>query len=145
MLGTRTHTHSQTGPSPGALARVLEERAAADGEVIFMLTDGHHVRLALNLLLNLEEHRLRHHLVIASSPDACESLWWRSRGLGLSVGCGYSSFLGRGRSAAMDAGLDAYALADDHIELRWLAALAASAHSTSPSHPCWPIQATAGG
>ena len=37
--------------SPGTLRRVLSQRASASGEIIFMLTDEHHLRLALNLLL----------------------------------------------------------------------------------------------
>lgn len=105
--------------APGALARVLQLRASADGEIIFMLTDQHHERLALNLLLNLGELGLHHHLTIASSSEVCDSLWRRSRGLGLSLGCGRSTFLRRGVSAAWDAGLDAYGLDDDHVYHLW--------------------------
>lgn len=101
------------------LTRVLARRASATREIIFMLTDEHHVRLALNLLLNLEELHLRHHLVVANSRKACKLLWARARVLGLSIGCGTSSFLRRGVSARHDAGLNAYGIEDGHVYHLW--------------------------
>ena len=105
--------------SPGALASVLARRASAEGEIIFMLTDAHHVRLALNLLLNLDELGLRHHLVIASSPSVCAQLAARAHPIGVSLGCGHSSFLRRGEDARIDVGLDAYAIDDQHVYHLW--------------------------
>ena len=104
--------------APGVLARVLALRAV-DREIIFMLSDAHHVRMALNLILNLDALGLHHHVVIASSADVCSSLWRRSRGLGLSLACGTSSFLQRGQSAAIDGGLAAYGIGDDHVYHLW--------------------------
>ena len=98
----------------GALARALANRAI-DQEIIFMLTDQRHERLALNLLLNLAELGLHHHLTIASSSDVCTSLWRRSQGLDLSLACGHSTFLRRGQSASTDAGLAAYGIGDAHV------------------------------
>ena len=103
----------------GALAAALSQRASATREIIFMLTDEHHERLALNLLLNLEELKLHHHLVIAKSAEVCAALWARAERLGLSLGCGWSSFLHRGTSSALDAGLDAYAIEDSHVYHLW--------------------------
>ena len=106
--------------APGMLASALKARASPDGEIIFMLTDESHVRLALNLILNLEELRLSHHLVVASTATACDALWARARQLKLSIGCGTSSFLQRGSStAAHDAGLRAYGIGDSHVYHLW--------------------------
>ena len=106
--------------APGMLASALKARASPDGEIIFMLTDESHVRLALNLILNLEELRLSHHLVVASTAAACDALWARARQLKLSTGCGTSSFLQRGSStAAHDAGLRAYGIGDSHVYHLW--------------------------
>ena len=84
-----------------------------------MLTDEHHMRLSLNLLLNLEEHKLRHHLVITSSAAVCAALWARAEPIGLSLGCGHSSFLHRGTDAAIEAGIAAYSFADTHVYHLW--------------------------
>lgn len=105
--------------APDALAQALKVRASASGEIIFMLTDEHHLRLAINLLLNLEELRLHHHLVIASSADVCDAIWARAQKIGLSLGCGHSSFLHRGQSARIDAGLHAYGIQDGHVYHLW--------------------------
>ena len=104
---------------PGALARALAVRATQSREIIFMLTDDHHVRLALNLLLNLDELKLHHHLIIASRPEVCAATWARAQQIGLSLGCGHSSFLHRGSSARIDAGLDAYNIEDTHVYHLW--------------------------
>ena len=104
---------------PNALSRVLEKRATSDGEIIFMLTDEHHIRLALNLLLNLDGLGLHHHLVVASSAEVCKSLWRRARRVNVSLGCGYSSFLQRGTSPSLDAGLAAYGIEDAHVYHLW--------------------------
>ena len=104
---------------PGALARALAVRATPSREIIFMLTDDHHVRLALNLLLNLDELKLHHHLIIASRPRVCATTWARAQQIGVSLGCGHSSFLHRGSSARIDAGLDAYAIEDTHVYHLW--------------------------
>ena len=59
-----------------------------------MLSDQHTVRFALNLLLNLEELGLFHHMVIASSADVCSELQARAEQTttGTTIGCGYSTF-----------------------------------------------------
>ena len=102
------------------LARALHCRASLTGEIIFMLADERSSRSALNLLLNLDQLQLRHHLVIASSPAACTVLWRRARWIGnLSLGCGHSTFLQRGSNAAIDAGLAAYGIEDEHVYHLW--------------------------
>ena len=70
----------------GALAAALSQRASATREIIFMLTDEHHERLALNLLLNLEELKLHHHLVIAKSAEVCAAP--EKESMDLMRGCG---------------------------------------------------------
>ena len=53
---------------PATLRRMLSFRGSSTHEVIFMLTDIHHVRLALSLLINLDELGLHHHLGV---PIVC--------------------------------------------------------------------------
>ena len=125
------HTRRRRPPLPdlgdlasaGILLRALASRSSAEGEIIFMLTDERHLRLSLNLLLNLEALGLSHHLVISTSSAACLSLWERARPLNLSLGCGWSSFLHRnattGATAAHDAGLVAYGIEDSHVYHLW--------------------------
>lgn len=106
---------------PERRAHAFATRASDDGELIFLLTDERRLRLALNLLLNLEEFELYHHVVVASTSAVCSELWARARRIGLSLGCVTSSFLRRGMSARTDAGLDAYGFADDHVYHLWWA------------------------
>ena len=73
----------------------------------------------LNLLLNLDELQLYHHLVIAQSSEACAATWARAKPIGVSLGCGHSSFLRRGSSARVDAGLEAYGIEDGHVYHLW--------------------------
>ena len=78
------------------------------------------MRLVLNLLLNLEDLGLQHHLVVSPSSAACAALSLRAERVGVSVGCGQSSFLQRGTtSAQVDAGLDAYDISDSHVYHLW--------------------------
>jgi hypothetical protein len=123
----RSSTSARIAPLPdagdlaasGALARALVRRASASREIIFMLSDKHHMRLALNLLLNLDELSLHHHLTIASTRAVCTAMWARAEPIGLSLGCGHSTYLHRGSSDAVDAGLDAYNIGDDHVYHLW--------------------------
>lgn len=105
--------------SPGALARALSIRATDDHEIIFIIVAEHKVRLVLNLILNLDQLRLHHHLVVAPSSAACSELSARAQRLNLSVGCGQSSFLRRGVSSQIDAGLAAYDIGDSHVYHTW--------------------------
>ena len=78
------------------LDRVLKTRASDSGEIIAALTDATRLKFAVNLLLNMEELDLHHHLVLTSSQVTCDALWRRTHRLSqLSVGCAYSSFLRR--------------------------------------------------
>jgi hypothetical protein len=125
--GRRNRTRRRHLPAAGdlsnssSLAAALAVRASDEGEFIFMLTDAHHMRLALNLLLNLDELGLHHHMVIASSAKVCDALLARARhtAVGGSLGCGYSSFLHPGWSPRIDAGLEAYGIDDSHPYLLW--------------------------
>ena len=127
---TRQHTRQPSTPrralpdagdlaAPGALAKALSIRATSDREIIVLIVAENKVRLTLNLLLNLEELGLYHHLVLAPSPAACIELSARAQRLGMSIGCGQSSFLRRGGSSQIDAGLAAYDIADSHIYHTW--------------------------
>ena len=97
---------------PGRLALALQARSTAAKEIIFTVTDERHDRWAHNLLLNLEELGLKHHLVIGSSSRACAKLHAR---LGPLLGCGFSSFLANGVNETIDRGLRAYRIAPGHV------------------------------
>ena len=116
------------------LTKALAVRSSVTGEIIFMLTDQHHMRLAINLLLNLNEHSLLHHLVLASSSVVCASLWARAEPINVSLGCGHSSFLQRGSGSRVNGGLDAYSIDDFHVYHLWVRIFTASnAHARAPS------------
>ena len=101
---------------PGALTSALRHHASASGDIIFMLSDHHHLRLAHNLLLNLRALGLHHHLVIGSSADVCSAL--QSLSL-VATGCAYSSFLAIGHDALIDRGLALYRIDDSHVYHLW--------------------------
>ena len=101
--------------APGAFDRALQARSAG-GEVILTVTDWRHQRWAHNLLLNLEQLDLHHHLVLAAEPLVCHALVMRMAG---AVGCGHSSWLRGGANATIDAGLYAYHIQEGHVYHIW--------------------------
>ena len=76
--------------SHGALPRTLEARARHGREVVLLITDHRQHRWAANLLLNLEELSIRHHLVLADAPTTCDALD-SLVGHAVAVGCAHFS------------------------------------------------------
>ena len=98
----------------GAFEAALAARSARR-EVILALSDGNNLHWAHNLVLNLAALGLHNHLLIASSAAVCSDFAARSA----LCGCGHSSYLRRGSSAAVTRGLERWGIAADSPYHLW--------------------------